>query len=145
MDYSNYFLCCDNFFSKNTCDRYIRFYNEHYNKSYAYIDTRPLKIDVDENINSIIKKFDIKFYLDNLEIVQRKSGSVMEDHIDTGDSLSFILYLNDDYFGGETVLEDTVTIIPKTGRLLIFTNGTIPHRVNVIKSGVRYVIAGWFV
>jgi len=99
----------------------------------------------DYTVRTIEGHFNIKFNLDKVEIVKRTAGSFMGNHVDKGDSLSFILYLNNNYIGGETVLENEVVITPKTGRLLVFTNGVIPHRVNEIKEGIRYVIAGWFV
>jgi predicted 2-oxoglutarate/Fe(II)-dependent dioxygenase YbiX len=68
----------------------------------------------------------------------------MDNHIDEGDTLAFILYLNDDFEGGETVFENETIIKPKKGRLLVFSNGIFLHKVNLITKGERYVIAGWF-
>ena len=68
----------------------------------------------------------------------------MENHVDKGDAIAFILYLNDEFEGGETVFENQTTIKPKKGRLLVFSNGIIQHKVNLITKGERYVLAGWF-
>jgi predicted 2-oxoglutarate/Fe(II)-dependent dioxygenase YbiX len=60
------------------------------------------------------------------------------------DAIAFILYLNDEFDGGETVFENETTIKPKKGRLLVFSNGIILHKVNLITKGERYALAGWF-
>ena len=68
----------------------------------------------------------------------------MDNHYDEGDDVAFILYLNDDYEGGHTVIENETTIVPKKGRILVFSNGKLLHKVTTIKQGTRYVLAGWF-
>lgn len=51
--------------------------------------------------------------------------------------------LNDEYEGGEFILWDEVWEIPK-GSLLIFpSNFLYPHKVNPVKSGVRYSYVSW--
>ena len=69
----------------------------------------------------------------------------MKNHYDTGDTLAFILYLNQDLEGGQTVFENETVIYPKKGRLLLFSNSIILHKVKEITKGSRYVVAGWFV
>lgn len=62
---------------------------------------------------------------------------------------SAILYLNDNYLGGETVIKqenkpDFVSV-PKQGSVTIFkSNEECFHGVNQIKKGTRYTIASWF-
>ena len=69
----------------------------------------------------------------------------MENHFDKGDTLAFILYLNENLKGGQTVFENETIIYPKKGRLLLFSNGLILHKVEKIIEGTRYVLAGWFI
>lgn len=52
--------------------------------------------------------------------------------------------LNDDYEGGEIIMFDEMHIPVKTGDILIFpSNFLYPHKVNPIKSGIRYSFVSW--
>ncbi len=58
-----------------------------------------------------------------------------------------ILYLNDNYDGGELVFPDyEIEIKPKVGDFICFpSNSKYLHRVNKILSGTRYTMAnGWY-
>jgi hypothetical protein len=60
---------------------------------------------------------------------------------------SSVLYLNDDYEGGELFFpEFDLTIKPKLGDLVTFpTNSMYIHAVKEVKHGTRYTIAlSWF-
>ena len=70
-------------------------------------------------------------------------NSFMPLHYDTGDLLAFIIYLNDNFVGGETVINKK-QIEPKTGRMIIFSNGRLEHCVNNIQEGTRYTLIGWY-
>lgn len=62
---------------------------------------------------------------------------------------SMVLYLNDNYLGGETVIRqenkpDYVSV-PKQGSVVIFkSNDECIHGVNKIIKGTRYTLATWF-
>ncbi|MBS1685743.1 MAG: 2OG-Fe(II) oxygenase [Bacteroidetes bacterium] len=51
---------------------------------------------------------------------------------------TFLLYLNDDYTGGETVFDDLV-ITPQTGMVLVFMH-ELMHEGRSVESGVKYVL-----
>ena len=55
--------------------------------------------------------------------------------------LSFSILLNDDFEGGEFVMNDTVSL-NKQGQILIFPS-TIKHKVNPVTQGTRYSLVGW--
>ena len=59
---------------------------------------------------------------------------------------SAVLYLNENYIGGRTFfLEDNYNVVPKTGKLILFTSGKDHiHGVNEVISGSRYTMALWF-
>ena len=59
---------------------------------------------------------------------------------------SSILYLNDDYQGGETYFPGhRLKVKPEPGTLVLFGAGCdYVHGVTPIKSGMRYTYAGWF-
>ena len=57
--------------------------------------------------------------------------------------VSALLYLNDDYSGGEFVVADK-EIKPKKGSSIIFpSNFMYPHEVKKVKNGTRYSIMTW--
>ena len=60
-------------------------------------------------------------------------------------TLAFMLYLNDEYEGGETeFLYQHRRIQPKKDRLLIWPAGfTHAHRGNMVLKGEKYIITGW--
>ena len=57
--------------------------------------------------------------------------------------VSALLFLNDDYDGGEFVISDA-EYNPKKGSAIIFpSNFMFPHEVKTIKKGIRYSIVTW--
>jgi hypothetical protein len=57
--------------------------------------------------------------------------------------LSFDLFLNDSFEGGEFQLLHNEVLVAKKGKLITFPS-FLPHKVTAVTSGVRYVIFGWF-
>ena len=53
--------------------------------------------------------------------------------------LSFLIYLNDDFEGGETEFRKIATVKPETGMALIFHH-PVRHEGKEIISGVKYVL-----
>ena len=54
-----------------------------------------------------------------------------------------ILYLNDNYTGGETIVDGT-TIIPEKNKLIGFEGDKMTHSVNEITEGTSYTIPCWY-
>lgn len=52
---------------------------------------------------------------------------------------TFMIYLNDEFEGGETVFQNGRIIVPKKGDLLIFYH-PLPHQGSPIISGTKYVL-----
>ena len=144
IDLHKHFLCVNEYLDAEECSEYINFYEKNKNDVFTYYSSSPLKIYGDSVTEKIRHDFNIDAPADNVEIIKREQKSYMDNHYDEGDSLAYILYLNDDFKGGETVFENNTIIAPKVGRLLLFTNGILLHKVNEITDGVRYVLAGWF-
>lgn len=140
-----FFHCVDDYIDNKICEEYIKLYENNINQAYTYNNTNPLKLAPNSLSQQIQIDFNISSRLDNFEIVKREKGSFMDNHYDEGDDVAFILYLNDDYLGGHTVIENETSIIPKKGRILVFSNGKLLHKVTEINQGTRYVLAGWFV
>ena len=55
--------------------------------------------------------------------------------------LSFSILLNEEFEGGEFVMNDALSL-NKTGQILIFPS-TIKHKVNPVTQGTRYSLVGW--
>lgn len=77
-----------------------------------------------------------------------KSGHLPEhsDHGSSSRTLSMVLYLNDDYDGGEiTFTRVGVTIKPEAGSAIFFpSNFVFTHEVSEVTNGVRYALPNWY-
>ena len=109
----------DGILDSSMCKKLIDIHNNS-NEVKKFRDTFILTFFNKEVLNIIHKKFKIKKLLspDNMEIVKWPMGSFMKKHRDTGDDISFILYLNDS--DGNTVFEDVCEVSPKKGKLVLF-------------------------
>jgi len=57
--------------------------------------------------------------------------------------LSFSILLNEDFEGGEFLLENNVDVnLNQQGNILLFPS-TLPHKVNPVTQGTRYSLVGW--
>jgi hypothetical protein len=141
---NNLILSYESFLTVEECNSYINYFNND-DKIKKYRDTFTLGINDTLLLNKLkdVFKIDKLQNPDNLEIVQWPKDSFMGPHYDTGDSLAFIIYLNENYKGGETVIEN-LKIKPRTGKIVIFSNGKLEHEVNKIEEGTRYTLIGWY-
>lgn len=98
------------------------------------------------------------------DLIAWSAGKQMEAHLDNGTNappghlfrqtlaprvVSSITYLNDDFGGGETFVQNLQGGVyvhpPKTGNMLAFTSDErCVHGVNKVTMGNRYTIAMWF-
>tara|TARA_Y100000310_G_C20155353_1_gene566650 strand:+ start:70 stop:504 length:435 start_codon:yes stop_codon:yes gene_type:complete len=135
----------DNFISADKCQALIERFKTKYHFSKKFRDTIILGFRDDDVLKHIAETF--TFYpfknIDNMEIVKWPTGSKMALHRDEGDTFSWIIYLNDDFEGGETVI-DGIKIQPKIGRLVLFSNGFYEHEVTEITKGTRYTLIAWY-
>lgn len=82
-------------------------------------------------------------------LIEWSPGTEMPMHVDDlGDGhsqISGVIYLNDDYLGGEISFPTLgIEISPNAGDLIIFPgNLNYPHKVNLVTSGSRYTIPLW--
>jgi hypothetical protein len=96
-------------------------------------------------------------YGDTAQIVRWPPGTQLSPHADNihpdgqpnttpHRSFSSILYLNDDYEGGETYFPGHgVRLKPEAGALVLFGAGPeYVHGVSNVTRGMRYTYAGWF-
>tara|TARA_Y100000004_G_scaffold136014_1_gene153944 strand:+ start:135 stop:548 length:414 start_codon:yes stop_codon:yes gene_type:complete len=135
----------EDFLSKKECEYLIEVFNKSKNLVSKHKNRYRLKVDPINLLTKINKQFNFYNFLkpDNCEIVMWPPSSSMDMHIDEGDKMSFLLYLNDNFDGGETVVEDVI-VKPKQGKILIFSNGIMKHKVKKIKKNNRFMLAGWY-
>jgi prolyl 4-hydroxylase len=83
-------------------------------------------------------------------VLKYDKSNFFKNHIDDSPSfsrtLSVLIYLNDEYTGGELVFDNfDVSYRPSAGDVVIFSSAfPYRHRVEEITDGVRYVIVNWF-
>ena len=141
----NIICSIDNFLEERECNGLIELFekNKSNNKQYRNTYIFPMVYEpVLQKLCDTFTMYDFK-KIDNMEIVLWPTGSEMKPHYDEGDYLSFIVYLNDDYEGGETVING-ITIKPKKGLIVIFSNGFYLHQVNKITNNSRYTLIAWY-
>ena len=140
----------DKFLPKKTCDYCIKFFED--NKKHWQSFNKRDKIHVQNilNFNLTINRLYLKYTklypnhkLINLEILRWPSG---EHHVWHDDTLFYdkttITYLNENYEGGKTTVED-YTVEPKTGKIILF-DADKKHKVSMVTKGPRYVILAWY-
>lgn len=72
-----------------------------------------------------------------------------DDHKNSIRVLSAILFLNNDYEGGElsfknTFNDDEISVKPTPGTIVVWpSNFLFPHAVKSVKNGIRYTIVAW--
>jgi Rps23 Pro-64 3,4-dihydroxylase Tpa1-like proline 4-hydroxylase len=117
--------------------------------------------NIAHQINNIIPK--IKTIIKNefnIDVSEKKDprvakwgpGTFLKTHVDdlsydtSKNHISTVIYLNNDYVGGEIFFpEQDIIISPSVGDLIIFPgNLNYPHEVKEILSGNRYTIPTWF-
>lgn len=92
--------------------------------------------------------------INDIQLLKYEVGGFYTYHIDhagikTPRTMSCILFLNDDYKGGELMFKDPrgqneITIKPKASRLIIWpSNFMFPHTVKPVTEGVRYSVVAW--
>jgi hypothetical protein len=114
-------------------------------------NTYRLYNSTEKTVVDFIKKYSEKFIdgrdlhvTENL-IAFYEEGSFMDAHVDAPDEVevvSTVIYLNDDYTGGELSfpeIENGYSYIPEKYELVYFPTAYL-HGVNLVKSGKRYII-----
>jgi hypothetical protein len=105
---------------------------------------------VHERLSELINKSNNNLTLNNFSFQRMQSGVQLKSHTDqhTDPSIQYatVIYINDDYAGGEVFFEKKdLELRPKPGSLLIFPgNEEFEHGVRHVKNGpIRYVVPGF--
>ena len=94
--------------------------------------------------------------IENTTLLKYKPGGHYVAHVDYATQfkrcLSFIMFCNDDFEGGNLVFTDpdqkteNMIIKPKKNRVIMFpSNFMYPHKVEKITKGERYTVVSWLV
>ena len=144
--------------SKKECNFLIKFHDLYYGKipmsrqsdNLKIIEMVPYMMQVKEFKQILCKlileanKHD-KVYLDYADLVGwHDKNTFMSGHKDYAhQDLSSILYLNDNYEGGHTVIGNKV-IKPKTGNVIFLRGNKVLHSVTKLVKGRRYTLPSWY-
>lgn len=98
-----------------------------------------------------IAKEKIQAKATDLNVVKWTPGTYLKLHVDdlgyvTDNHLPVLIYLNNEYEGGEISFElHNLSIKPNTGDFIVFPgNLHYPHEVKKVLSGLRYTLPVWF-
>lgn len=137
----------NNFLSEKECQDIIEKFKSLNGNYTTYRKRYLLNFDVwfkEPHFENIKKKFlrkDKKIH--NMEVLFWPIGESHIWHVDTKYyDFTTITYLNENYEGGRTIVED-VEIIPKTGKYVEF-NSNRKHMVTELISGERFVLLCWY-
>jgi hypothetical protein len=150
----------ENFLSGDECNRLIEihkklfvsqgwFHNETevvdlmymlLNQSEENIFVKYIHGKITEHIKTINKDS----FVDYFHAVRWREGLCMDKHFDFAfQTWTSVIYLNDDYEGGETVVGER-EIAPLKGKIITFQGPSVLHGVNKVLKGDRYTAPAWY-
>lgn len=127
-----------------------------YKHEYGYISDRLFK-----GLDTAFKHYSNELYPyasrnikgkeDRMSILKYERAGYLPAHTDHGSSsrtLSVVLYLNDNYVGGEINfphVRNGIKIKPQAGSAIFFpSNYVFVHEVSEITEGIRYALPNWY-
>lgn len=153
------FTIIDNSISKEQCEFYRskidKWYSLSLENGYDPIswESRVISIRRDKICQTIKSLLETKLQLTTkiqtveLQCWPKDSYSELHRHDDRGrekTDYNSILYLNDDFDGGEFYTENGIVVKPVTGRLTFFNGSEIKHGLNKVLNRNRYTIIFWW-
>jgi hypothetical protein len=111
------------------------------------INQHPI-VEYVEAFLSITFKQHFKAYNTELQLWPPGAHAPMHIHnspfrLNNGTQRNSMLYLNNDFEGGEFTTDDIV-VIPKPGRLTLFNGSNVRHGVNKVLKKPRFTIIFWW-
>jgi len=140
----------ENFLHKNICKYLIDYFKQNkihskkfHKRSLISLLDFPVDDNIVLNIINLYKKIKPSSKLCHMELLYWPPGESHDWHDDTiYYDYTTITNLNDNFIGGETIVEK-YKVIPKTGKIILFNANKI-HKVNILEKGERYVIVAWY-
>ena len=155
-------ITIDNFLSKEQCDWFIRLFNAE-TTEFAEpgerfgLDLLPQHLEI-LHLDQIYHYREVKFiaaqwarlvpvanaFPDYMQVVRRAPGAFLGPHVDFEDRVySSIIYLNDDFSGGETRVGNRI-IEPEVGKCFGLYGSHVQHELHEVRDGSRYILIVWF-
>jgi len=157
----------DNFLTNEECDMCMRLHSFHFSEygklhretkvfqTFFFMRDDKFSDNMDyyfvklisTKISAYINQIDKNAFPHYWEIVEWPVGGYQGEHVDDAkDAYTSIIYLNDDYEGGETFFgpQRSCPIKPKKGRIVTFNGGNIIHGVNPVSKSHRFTIPVWY-
>tara|TARA_R110000796_G_scaffold225085_2_gene341455 strand:- start:1135 stop:1620 length:486 start_codon:yes stop_codon:yes gene_type:complete len=153
------FIEINNFISDEECNHFIQYHKEQFNLNSHYcvmhrtteviqcmeILGNPLIKKMYEKLNNFVQEINPDLIVNYFQIVRWPTGESQSNHIDFDHHFyTSILYLNDDFEGGITRVND-VLFKPKKNTFISFEGNKINHEVSKIIEGERYTIPCWYI
>ena len=135
-------------FLKKELNNNLNSYLKKLNGNDCINNRQQLSSEVEYNYFSVLSLF---FYSFMVQKYNKNCGRYIyhnDSHIDFSNKsnriITYLWYLNDVKEGGQTVIEDNIKIIPRTGKLLLFPAcWTYPHCGKIPISDNKYILTGW--
>jgi len=153
------FVEINDFISDEECNRFIQYHKEQFNLNRHYcvmhrttkviqcmdILGNPVIKKMYKKLNNFVQEINPNLIVNYFQIVRWPTGESQSNHIDFDHHFyTSILYLNDDFEGGVTRVND-VLFKPKKRTLISFEGNKINHEVLKITKGERYTIPCWYI
>ncbi len=145
----------DNFLTNTECDFLIDYFKKSSHKkewrgTYLIpLNYQPFNLRLSyicfKYTYRIKKKFKLKKNYDNIVFWPTSSFKKMhrDGAVKKNNEWTSVCYLNDNFEGGETLIEDK-KIKPKKGRLVVFPSKKLYHGVSVVRKFSRYTYISWW-
>jgi predicted 2-oxoglutarate/Fe(II)-dependent dioxygenase YbiX len=137
------------FLSKEECDEFINFFENNLDQIEVYLNNSIIfpgpNIDLKNKvIDFVTKSYNVR--CNYLQLVKWPDGTFMDNHYDgtvvKDNDYTCICYLNSDYTGGRTFIQDNY-IDAEIGDLLFFNSKNLIHGVETVR-GTRYTMISWY-
>ncbi len=147
---------------KNVCSQLIQLFERNVELSQEWNCTNPIELFQIENdkdlalskkvidyVSSTIRSiYGQEIYVECAQVVKWNKGCFQGSHTDDAREytcLVSITYLNDNFFGGKTILDDSeLSVKPEVGKTLAFNGKTHRHSVSKNIGSERYTLALWY-
>lgn len=105
----------------------------------------PIVKEVWSRLNDHVDSLGIKLHW--MQIYEWFTGSKMNPHRDLASGATVytsVIFLNDDFEGGENFFEDGSRFAAKTGRVLFYDGVRYSHGVLPVREGKRWTCTAWY-
>lgn len=141
-------------------DLYRSTISAHYKRQLAlgnppmdFYPTRNIRLDIDDELVGLVQSIleanlKVKLTIKEAELQTWCVDSYSDQHVhelrEPEEDYNSLLYLNEDFDGGEFFTGTGIRIKPVTGRLTFFNGKTVPHGVTPVKRNNRYTAIFWW-